>query len=100
MRRLIFACVAVLALGTAGSHLSEAAAMSNKPNGNTPGVSYVSESQVEPIEHQPKSAGIHKGAVEGGTGAQTMHEARSRKFHQQKGVGPKGVRYDFNLGRR
>ena len=97
MRTVIFAALSVLALGTAGPQLSDAADMSD---GNRPGTSYVSERQVEPIGQQPKSAGVHKGGIEGGTRAQTMHEARSRKFQQQKGVGPKGVRYDFNVGRR
>jgi hypothetical protein len=97
MRTLIFACVSVLAFGTAGSQLSDAADMSN---GNTPGTSYVSERQVEPIGQQPKTADIHRSAIGGSMEQRTMHEARSRKFHQQRGLGPKGVRYDFNLGRR
>jgi len=90
---LIFAVVSVLALGIAGSRLSYAADMPNNSNGNTPGTAYVSENEVRHVPQQPKSAGIYKRP-------QTLQEARSRKFQPQKGVSPRGIRYDFNLGRR
>jgi hypothetical protein len=99
MRRLIFASMSVLALGIAGSRVCDAADLPNSSNRNAPGTSDVSEHPVKQVRQELKSAGIHKGAIDGRTGGETLHEARSRQFRQQKGLGPKGVRYDFNFGR-